>query len=58
MNPTGKTVTLDDVARAAGVTPAGERRAGERFGDFFVRVGLVRPVTNAARDFHEPTNPI
>ncbi len=36
---------------------AGEREAGERFGDFVIRAGLVRPVFNAARDFHEQRNP-
>ncbi len=32
---------------------AGERESGERFGDFVIRAGLVRQVTNAARDFHD-----
>ena len=36
---------------------AGEREAGERLGDFVIRAGLVRPVVNAARDFHEQRNP-
>ena len=32
---------------------AAEREAQERFGDFVVRVGIVRRVANAARDFHD-----
>ncbi len=32
---------------------AAERQPDERFGDFVVRVGIVRRVVNAARDFHQ-----
>lgn len=32
---------------------ATERAGAERFGDFVIRAGLVRPVINAARDFHD-----
>jgi sulfite reductase (NADPH) hemoprotein beta-component len=31
---------------------AAERAAGERFGDFVIRAGLVQAVRDAARDFH------
>jgi len=30
-----------------------ERTPQERFGDFVVRVGIIRRVENAARDFHD-----
>ncbi len=32
---------------------AAERAAGERFGDFVVRAGIIRRVENAASDFHD-----
>ena len=32
---------------------AAEREAQERFGDFVVRIGIVRRVENATRDFHD-----
>ncbi len=31
---------------------AAERKTGESFGDFTVRAGIVKPVLDAARDFH------
>lgn len=32
---------------------AAERERDERFGDFLIRAGIVRPVIDPARDFHE-----
>jgi sulfite reductase (NADPH) hemoprotein beta-component len=32
---------------------AANRRPGERFGDYLVRDGIVRPVVNPAEDFHD-----
>ncbi len=32
---------------------ASERKEGEGFGDFTVRVGIIRPVLDPARDFWE-----
>jgi sulfite reductase (NADPH) hemoprotein beta-component len=32
---------------------AKERESGEAFGDFVVRVGVVKPVIDSARDFYE-----
>ncbi|TKI08833.1 assimilatory sulfite reductase (NADPH) hemoprotein subunit [Martelella alba] len=32
---------------------AAERRSGEGFGDYVVRAGIVRPVCDPARDFHQ-----
>jgi sulfite reductase (NADPH) hemoprotein beta-component len=34
---------------------AAKRQAEERFGDFVVRSGLVKAVTNPAEDYHEPS---
>jgi sulfite reductase (NADPH) hemoprotein beta-component len=30
-----------------------QRESGERFGDFVIRTGIVRPVLDPKRDFHE-----
>ena len=32
---------------------ASEREAGEAFGDFVIRAGIVRPVIDSARDFYD-----
>ena len=32
---------------------AAEREAGEAFGDYVIRAGIVRPVVDSARDFHD-----
>ena len=32
---------------------ANEREAGEGFGDFVIRAGIVKPVIDSARDFYE-----
>ena len=32
---------------------ASEREAGEAFGDFVIRAGIVRPVLDSARDFYD-----
>jgi Sulfite reductase, beta subunit (hemoprotein) len=32
---------------------AKEREAGEAFGDFVVRAGVVKPVVDSARDFYD-----
>ena len=32
---------------------ASEREAGEGFGDFVIRAGIVKPVIDSARDFYD-----
>lgn len=43
---------LDEIDTLVG-SWASEREAGEAFGDFVIRAGIVRPVIDSARDFYD-----